>query len=125
MKQIFNRTSKTTPKKKSNSQVVPFYDLTTEKGLEIAQKYLSALLPEVNLLIKGLVTLIQKHQEGQELQKQIACDLIKKGKDEGVDEMEIKINNMKGFSLNIPAEGFSIDTKLGSDDTISLKVKYK
>ena len=39
--------------------------------------------------------------------------------------MEITIDNHKGFKLNVPMEGEKIDTSIGSNDKMTLKVKYK
>ena len=39
--------------------------------------------------------------------------------------MEIVLNNTKGFKLNIPLEGGKIDTVLGNDGKIHVKVRFK
>lgn len=36
------------------------------------------------------------------VQAKTAAELIKQGKKSGVDEMEIKVDNTKGFKLNVP-----------------------
>jgi hypothetical protein len=59
-------------------------------------------------------------------QAQAAEKLIQKGKDVGVDEMEIIINNDKGVHVECPTEdGVKIDATIGSDEKMHIKVKYK
>ena len=60
-----------------------------------------------------------------EVQKETAEALIIRGKETGVDEMEITVKNRKGFALNIPLEDIKIDTVVGADDNLHVKVKYK
>ena len=60
------------------------------------------------------------------LQKETAEQLIKRGKEEGVDAMEITVNNSRGFKLNMPIdESLKIDTMIGADEKMHIKVKYK
>ena len=59
------------------------------------------------------------------LQKETAEKLIQRGKENGVSEMEITIDNKRGFKLNVPVEGVQIDTRLGADEKMHVKVKYK
>ena len=58
-------------------------------------------------------------------QQEATESLIKKGKDNGVDEMEIIVNNTRGFKLNIPVDDVKIDTVVGADEKMIIKVKYK
>ena len=39
--------------------------------------------------------------------------------------MEITIQNSRGLKLNIPAEEAQIDTVIGSDEKMHIRVKYK
>ena len=50
---------------------------------------------------------------------------IEQGKTQGVDNMQIKINNIKGVKLNIPKDKVQVDTIMGKDNSITLNVKYK
>lgn len=59
------------------------------------------------------------------VQQKAAESLIKKGKENGVDEMEITIDNTRGFKLNVPMDDVKIDTVLGADEKMHIKVKYK
>ena len=58
-------------------------------------------------------------------QQEAAESLIKKGKDNGVDEMEITVDNTRGFKLNVPIDDVKIDTMVGADEKMHIKVKYK
>lgn len=52
--------------------------------------------------------------------------LIEAGKANGVDEMEIKLDNKKGLHIDAPIdEKCKIDTVIGSDEKVTIKVKYK
>lgn len=59
-------------------------------------------------------------------QQEAAESLIKKGKENGVDEMEITVDNTRGFKLNVPMDDdVKIDTVVGADEKMVIKVKYK
>lgn len=59
-------------------------------------------------------------------QGEIVKKLIEAGKANGVDEMEIKLDNKKGLHIDAPIdEKCKIDTVIGSDEKVTIKVKYK
>lgn len=59
-------------------------------------------------------------------QGEIAKKLIEAGKQNGVDEMEITLDNKEGLHLDVPIdENCKIDTVIGSDEKVVIKVKYK
>lgn len=59
-------------------------------------------------------------------QGEIAKKLIEAGKETDVDEMEIILDNTKGFHFDAPIdEKCKIDTVIGSDEKVVIKVKYK
>ena len=97
------------------------YDLTKEDVLW-------AVLGDWNSIIKvgkSLIDSFFNNTESISKQQEAAEALIKRGKEEGIDEMEITLDNHKGFKLNVPIEGVKIDTLIGSNDKMTLKVKYK
>jgi len=101
-------------------------DLTTKEGITKALTSMAIVYsPFLFGGLKIIDRIISAHQEGQRIQKKIVEDAIKHGKENGVDQMEIKMNNIKGFKLNIPIEDIKIDTTIGADDSITLNVKYK
>lgn len=61
----------------------------------------------------------------QREQRQTIEAAIQKGKDSGVDEMEIQTNDTTGIKLNVPIDGVKIDTILGKEGKVLIKVKYK
>ena len=58
-------------------------------------------------------------------QQEAAEKLIEKGKENGVDEMEITVDNTRAFKLNVPGNDVKIVTMLGADEKMHIKVKYK
>lgn len=99
-----------------------FFDLTTEEGKKEVLKFFFRPIPY--LLTELYERMASSHQEGLKIQKRMAEDIIRCGRENGVDEMEIKINNRKGLKLNIP-EDVKLETMIGTDDSMTLKVKYK
>lgn len=84
------------------------YDLTTPEGRKNVEKRLALIAPVPYFIYKMGKTLFSS--DNTKVQAEAAGKLIKKGKEEGVDEMEIKVKNSKGFKLNVPYEGVQIDT---------------
>ena len=98
------------------------FDLTTKDGMEMANKYFE--LTPVGMLFK--IGKMIFDSDSVKKQGKVAEDLIKVGKEKGVDEMEIILDNKKGFHFNAPIEeGIKIETALGSDEKIKIRVKYK
>lgn len=101
------------------------YDLTTKSGLD---KALDVLKNDPGVVVAKYAYEFVKDffsSNNTEKQNEAAKALIEEGKRSGVDEMEIVLNNTKGFKLNIPLEGGKIDTALGNDGKIHVKVKFK
>ena len=102
------------------------FDLTTKDGMEIAKKY---VLNYFELTPVGMLYKIGKmifDSDSVKKQGTTVEDLIKVGKEKGVDEMEIILDNKKGFHFDAPIdEGIKIDTVLGSDEKVRIRVKYK
>ena len=102
------------------------FDLTTKDGMEIAKKY---VLSYFELTPVGMLFKIGKmifDSDSVKKQGKTVEDLIKVGKEKGVDEMEITLDNKNGFHFDAPIdEGIKIDTVLGSDEKVRIRVKYK
>ena len=102
------------------------FDLTTKDGMEIAKKY---VLNYFELTPVGMLYKIGKmifDSDSVKKQGKTVEDLIKVGKEKGVDEMEIILDNKKGFHFDAPIdECIKIDTVLGSDEKVRIRVKYK
>ena len=98
------------------------FDLTTKAGMEIAKKYFE--LTPVGMLFK--IGKMIFDSDSVKKQGKTVEDLIKVGKEKGVDEMEIILDNKKGFHFNAPIEeDITIETTLGADEKIKIRVKYK
>ena len=98
------------------------FDLTTKTGKTKAftQMSLFSFSPLLGLATLALDKLVSSKDQGE-----IAKELIRKGKEDGVKEMEITRNNDKGFDFGVPVEGIDIKAKLGSNKKIHIKVVYK
>lgn len=102
------------------------FDLTTNEGMEMAKKYVQRYfeLTPVGMLFK--IGKMIFDSDSVKKQGKTVEDLIKVGKEKGVDEMEIILDNKKGFHFNAPIEeNIRIETTLGSDEKIKIRVKYK
>ena len=100
------------------------FDLTTAKGLDVAKGFLLMANPMLGLIAEGIKYLFQS--KNVEDQSKIVEELIKKGKAEGVSEMEIWMdNNRGGVEIGVPIDGVDIKVTLSApkDKTI-VKVKY-
>ena len=113
------------------------FNLTTQNGFNTAKDFLlsnkSGILgfiqnPATALikmaLEKGYDLLTQKDKI--EAQKDMVSTLIKQGKENGVDNMEIIVDNTVGLSFNgSQIDGCPIKATLGSNDKMMIKVQYK
>ena len=113
------------------------FNLTTQNGFNTAKDFLlsnkSGILgfiqnPATALikmaLEKGYDLLTQKDKI--EAQKDMVSTLIKQGKENGVDNMEIIVDNTVGLSFNgSQIDGCPIKATFGSNDKMMIKVQYK
>ena len=95
------------------------FDLTTKKGLDSALECLAAISPVALCLNKIF------NSEATKDQGKVVEDLIRKGKEQGVTEMEITLDNKKGINFSCPIEGAEIKTMVGNAETTTIKVKFK
>lgn len=101
------------------------YDLTTSEGLKNAVKLTAIGYGNPVFLLYKLGEKLFSSDNTKE-QSEVVEKLIKSGKEKEVDEMEIKIKNSKGFKFKVPLEeGVQIDTSLGTNEELIIKVKYK
>lgn len=95
------------------------FDLTTNIGKKVALSYLCGGPMMLALsIIKEITSATQK-------QGKVVEQLIKSGKEQGIDEMEIKVKNTKGLDFSAPFEGIDIKLMVGSKEDTIVKVKYK
>lgn len=84
-------------------------------------------LTNVNPIIGIVANLSEKilNSDSSKEQARIAEKLIKQGKENNVDEMEILLRNAKGVDLKIPTDGVDVTMTVGANEMTTLKVKYK
>ena len=99
------------------------YDLTTKSGIDKALMVLEGLNNPLGMALKFLKDLLSSNDP--EKQAEVVKELIESGRKQGVDEMEITLENRKGFKLDIPLEDVKINSSLGSDGKIHLKVRFQ
>ena len=113
------------------------FDLTTQNGFNTAKDFLlsnkSGILDFIQnpatalikmALEKGYDLLTQKDKI--QAQKDMVSTLIKQGKENGVDNMEITVDNTVGLSFNgSQIDGCLIKATLGSNDKMTIKVQNK
>ena len=113
------------------------FNLTTQNGFNTAKDFLlsnkSGILDFIQnpatalikmALEKGYDLLTQKDKI--EAQKDMVSTLIKQGKENGVDNMEITVDNTVGLSFDgSQIDGCPIKATLGSNDKMTIKVQYK
>ena len=58
-------------------------------------------------------------------QRKTAIELIKAGKEKGVDELEIVLDQKAGLNIEAEVKRASVKTQLGKDGKIIVKVKYE
>ncbi|QUS61320.1 hypothetical protein [Synechocystis sp. PCC 7338] len=77
-----------------------------------------------NFLIDKLSSLVSGKEISEE-QRRTALEIIKAGKDKGVDELEIEVDQAVGMKLISDNEIFKSNAVIGSTGKMTIKIKYK
>ena len=113
------------------------FDLTTQNGFNTAKDFLSSNKSGILDFIQNPATALIKmalekgydlltQKDKIEAQKDMVSTLIKQGKENGVDNMEITVDNTVGLSFNgSQIDGCPIKATFGSNDKMTIKVQYK
>ena len=113
------------------------FDLITQNGFNTAKDFLSSNKSGILDFIQNPATALIKmalekgydlltQKDKIEAQKDMVSTLIKQGKENGVDNMEITVDNTVGLSFNgSQIDGCPIKATLGSNDKMTIKVQYK
>ena len=113
------------------------FDLTTQNGFNTAKDFLSSNKSGILGFIQNPATALIKmalekgydlltQKDKIEAQKDMVSTLIKQGKENGVDNMEITVDNTVGLSFDgSQIDGCPIKATLGSNDKMMIKVQYK
>jgi hypothetical protein len=80
----------------------------------------------VALVLDGISLLTSAANEKEIAeQRKVAIDIIRAGKENGVDEIEITMYQKAGVGLSSDVDGVPIEFIVGASGTMKLKVKYK
>ena len=98
------------------------FDLTSKTGIlsMIASICSNNTMSVLVNLLKTLLT-----QNNTENQKKAIIEIIKEGKDNGAEELEIIADRGISIDFSSPIEGTEIKVKGGDDSKMQIKVKYK
>lgn len=102
------------------------YDLTTRQGMKSAldriQKYtgFNPLLWTVGKILDATAP-----ASGAAKQSEAAVNIIKAGKENGVEKMTIVMDEQAGAHFSAPIEGVNISAGVGSKGKIRIEVTYK
>ena len=99
------------------------YDLTTRSGYAKAGKFLK----NYGWIISPLPWLIYKlfsPEVSSEKQVKMVIALIKVGKEQNVNKMNVRVSHQAGFDLGTNIEGIPIHTTIRNDGKIELEVEY-
>lgn len=110
------------------------FDLTTPEGFGKVAEFLSnekiikgfqILFPVHSLLLKLGKTLMDKVFSTPEEMRKVVNDLIREGKERGVEEMEIRMKDKGGINLDgIICDAGNVNFHFGKDQEIIMNVKY-
>jgi hypothetical protein len=105
------------------------FDLTTKEGITNAYEKYGSILPwQVHAVKKAFdwISSLTDTKPTIEQQTKAAEDIIKAGRENNVDEIEIELEQTAGIDLNGKLKtGESIETKIGKSGKMKMKVKYK
>lgn len=97
------------------------WDLTTEQGYKNAVDYVDLFFPITSRIIGFFKDFFNTDNSKQ---AELAEKIIRKGKEDGVGKMSIKLKKSVGLKLNIPEE-YKVDASLGKEDEMIIEVTYK
>lgn len=110
------------------------FDLTTPEGFGKVAEFLSSekiikgfrnFSPVSYLLVKLGKALMDKVFSTPDEMGKVVSDLIKEGKERGVEEMEIKMKDKGGINLDgIICDAGNVNFHFGKDQEIIMHVKY-
>ncbi|MBX8512185.1 hypothetical protein K5D34_21105 [Pseudomonas cichorii] len=102
------------------------FDLTTRDGMkraiDTAQKYIG---PNLIFWVARKILDATKPAAAATTQAEAAAELIKSGKQNGVDKMTIVMDEQAGAHFSCPLEGVNVSAGIGSKGKIKIDVTYK
>ena len=94
---------------------------TVSSGISVAAETASG---NINAIISQISSLVSG-TDIAESQRETAIEIIKAGKDNGIDELEINVSQAVGLKILSGLEGLSTDATIGTAGKMTIKVKYK
>src|SRR6266511_2665706 len=105
------------------------FDLTTPEGrmnaIDAFVKYGWILSWPAWLIRQAYRVMTEGAIASTEAQKNTAVDLIRAGRDHGVDKMTIKLQRTAGIDLGSEVDGIPIKLKVGDSGTVEIAVQYR
>jgi hypothetical protein len=105
------------------------FDLTTPEGRQNAidafDKYGWILAWPAWVVRQAYKVMTESAIASTEAQKNAAVDLIRAGRDHGVDHMTIKLQRTAGIDFGSEVDGMPIKLKVGDSGTIEVTVQYR
>jgi hypothetical protein len=105
------------------------FDLTTPEGrknaIDAFDKYGWILAWPTWLIRQAYKVMTEGAIASTEAQKNAAVDLIRAGRDHGVDKMTIKLQRTAGIDLGSEVDGIPIKLKVGDSGTVEIAVQYR
>jgi hypothetical protein len=105
------------------------YDLTTKEGLNNIADYIkenpTVLIPGpfIHFTTKAINSFYNSKEKSKK-QAELAFEIIKNGKKEGLKSMKIIVSEEAGFEISSTLKEFPITTKIGTKGNIELEVEY-
>lgn len=110
----------------SNPSPKQQFDLTTPAGQNSARGFVAGA--GALILLGGIGIWLYKHLKISGEPNEKITDIIAAGKNHDVAEIEVTTENVAGIHCDIPGEcidGVNIKTTIGSDNKVTLHIKYK
>ena len=105
------------------------FNLTTPEGrknaLDAFDKYGWISFPQFWLLRLAWKGISEKTIKTVAAQKNVAIDLIRAGKEHGVEQMTIVLDQTIGMDIGAEVDGVPIKVKIGDSGHVVVSVKYK
>ena len=101
------------------------FDLTTVEGKKSAKELAEIMGFGLHVFLIEKVFDFFSNDDTIKEQRQTAVDIIKAGKENNADEIEVTLDQNAGIDIQSEIEGIPAKIKIGKDGKMKIKVKYK
>jgi len=101
------------------------FDLTTKEGIKSAKELAISMGFGPHVFVIEKVFDFFSNDDTIKEQRQTAVDIIKAGKENNADEVEITLDQRAGIDIQSDLDGLPAKVKIGKDGNMTIKVKYK